>query len=213
MKRRVGLFGGTFDPVHIGHLIVARAAVEHLELERMIWIPSAQPPHKPHGTVTGASERLEMVRLAIAEQAPFELSDCEIRRAGPSYTVQTVREFRANLGEAAELFWLIGADSLQELPSWYQVEQLLPLCRIVTAGRPGWAWDPGVRKLLAGRLGAEAVERLGADILPTPRIEISASQIRQRIGQGLSIRWLVPPAVEQYIQQRGLYRDSGTARG
>lgn len=211
MKRRVGLFGGTFNPIHIGHLIVARAAVEHLELERMLLIPSAQPPHKPQEAVAEAHERLEMVRLAIADEPPLEVSDCEIRRPGPSYTVQTVREFRASLGEGAELFWLIGADSLHELASWYQVEQLVPLCRIVTAARPGWAWDAEARRVLAQRLGAEAIERLGADILPTPRIEISASQIRRRIRQGLSIRWLVPPGVEQYIHQRRLYRAGGAA--
>jgi len=205
MGARVGLFGGTFNPVHVGHLIVARAVLEHLGLERMVLIPSANPPHKSPQAVAGAEDRLAMLRLAIADEPGFDLSACEIERPGPSYTIDTVAAFRREWGDKAELHWLIGSDSLSELASWHRVAELVGMCRIVTAARPGR--EVPDLSALGGRVGERQIQRLRDGILPTPRIDISASEIRRRVRQGRSVRWLVPTAVAQYIDRRGLYRD------
>ncbi|MFQ6048834.1 MAG: nicotinate-nucleotide adenylyltransferase [Phycisphaerae bacterium] len=206
MDTRIGLFGGTFNPIHVGHLIVARAAAEQLHLTKMIFVPSARPPHKPAEALPEPQQRLQMVRLAIAGQELFEASDCELRRGGPSYTIETVAHFRQRFGPQAELFWLIGADSLTELASWHRIEALVEACQIATARRSGW--DAPDLSPLRRRLSNKQIQRLEAAILSTPRIDISASQIRQRIRQGLSIRWLVPEPVEQYIVQHRLYRQA-----
>jgi len=204
MGARVGLFGGTFNPVHIGHLIVARAVFEHLKLERMVLIPSANPPHKGSEGVADAENRLAMLRLAVTDEPGFDISNCEIERPGPSYTIDTVITFRRELGDKAELHWLIGADSLSELASWYRVDELVGMCQIVTAARPGWE-SPDL-SALTERVGEREVGRLRDGILPTPRIDISASEIRRRVRGGQSVRWLVPMAVAQYIDRGGLYR-------
>ncbi len=204
MADRVGLFGGTFDPIHIGHLISARAVAECLRLDQLILIPSAKPPHKHAEAVAEAGDRLEMVRLAIADEQAFELSDCEIRRAGPSYTIETVRHFRDRLAPEVELYWIIGADSLAELSIWHRIAELAELCQIVTACRCGFE-SPDLSPL-TGLLDPQQIKRLEAGLLATPLIDISATQIRRRVSERLSIRWLVPPAVARYIEQRGLYR-------
>jgi len=205
MGVRVGLFGGTFNPVHIGHLIVARAVFEHLKLERMVLIPSANPPHKSLEGVADAEDRLAMLRLAVTDEPGFDISGCEIERPGPSYTIDTIMAFRRELGDRAELHWLIGADSLSELAGWHRVGELVGICRIVTAARPGWE-SPDLSALIE-RVGEREVGRLRDDILPTPRIDLSASEIRRRIREGQSVRWLVPAEVASYIVRRGLYTD------
>jgi len=204
MAGRIGLFGGTFDPIHIGHLISARAVAERLGLDQLILIPSAKPPHKHAEVVAEATDRLEMVRLAIADEQAFELSDCEIRRAGPSYTIETVQQFRDRFGTEVELYWIIGADSLAELSVWHRIAEVAELCQIVTARRCGFE-SPDLSPL-TDLLGPQQIKRLEAGLLSTPLIDISATQIRRRVGKRLSIRWLVPPAVAEYIAQRGLYR-------
>lgn len=199
------LYGGSFNPIHHGHLIAARSAAELLAATRIIFIPCANPPHKSDDDLAPAADRLEMVRLAIAGQAGWEASDCELRRDGPSYTFETVQAFRKTLGPQAVLCWMIGADSLPELASWYRIGELVEICRIVTVARPGWDHpDPGP---LCTRLNPAQIQRLLADVLNTPRIDISATDIRRRVRQGLSIRYLVPDAVADYIRSRGLYRD------
>jgi len=211
MAMRVGLYGGTFDPIHVGHLLVARAVRERLGLDRMVLIPTAQPPHKSPDDLTPAPHRLAMARLAVGDEAGIEVSDCETRRPGPSFTIDTVAQFRADLGRQAEIVWLIGSDSLRELPSWHRVEDLVDACRIVIAIRPGWESPDWM--LLRTRLRADQIERLAAGMLSeTPRIDISATDIRRRAADGLSIRWLVPEAVERYIVEHGLYGAKKGAR-
>ncbi len=203
MAMRVGLYGGSFDPIHVGHLIAARAARERFELDRMILIPCAQPPHKPAGDLTDASHRLAMARLAVEDEPGLEVSDCEVGRAGPSYTIDTVEAFREQLGPTTTLVWLIGADTLGELASWHRVDELVDACQIVIAPRPGWE-SPDVTSL-RGRLRDEQIERLRDGLIDTPRIDVSASDVRRRVARGLSIRWMVPGPVRQYIAQQGLY--------
>ena len=205
MGAGIGLFGGTFNPVHIGHLTIARAVFEHLNLERMVLIPSANPPHKGPLGVADAEDRLAMLRLAVTDEPGFDISSCEIERPGPSYTIDTVITFRRELGDQADLHWLIGADSLSELASWHRVDELVGMCRIVTAARPGW--ESLDLSALAERVGEREVGRLRDGILPTPRIDISASEVRRRVRGGQSVRWLVPTAVAQYIDRLGLYRE------
>jgi nicotinate-nucleotide adenylyltransferase len=201
---KIALFGGSFDPIHHGHLIVARAVAEHLAIERVLLLPSRTPPHKLDIRLADAEHRDAMVRAAITDDPLFECSDFDLTRAGPSYTADTVAHFRETLPEGTELFWLIGADSLLELHTWYQPARIAEVARIVTAVRPGY--EPGALANLNDMLPPEAIARLRADVIETPRIDISATQIRKRVTRGQSIRYLVPAAVEEYIKRQGLYR-------
>ena len=198
------LFGGTFDPIHHGHLIVVRAAAEQLAVAKVVLVPSAAPPHKENEAISAAEDRLTMVRLTVEGDDLFEVSDCELRREGPSYTLETVRSFRETLGAEACLYWLIGYDTIQDLPQWYRVGELMEECTLVTALRPGHEKDDlsGLRTVLS----EEQVMRLGEYVLETPLVEVSATDIRQRVKLGQSIRYLVPAAVEEYISKEGLYR-------
>ncbi len=210
MPARIGLYGGTFDPIHLGHLIVARAVRELLAMERMILIPSARPPHKAAEETTAAAHRLAMTRLAADGEPGMEVSDCEIKRSGPSYTIDTVAEFRRRLGDDVELNWIIGADTLRELATWHRVEELVDACRFVVAARPGSEspdLDP-LREVLRD----EQIDRLRANRVETPLIDISATEIRRRVADGRSIRWLVPESVRAYIHEHRLYRTHVAAR-
>ncbi len=204
MTARLGLFGGTFDPIHFGHLIAARSVAEQLPLDRVLLIPSAAPPHKPPAALTAAPHRLEMVRRAVAADPLFEVSDIELRRAGPSYTIDTVSELRLRLGPDARLFWIVGADSLPELAGWSRVRQLVETVEIIVAARPGW--DAPDLSALRAAVGDAAVETLLQRCLQTPRIEISASEIRTRLAAGRPVRYLLPDAVADYAIQHRLYR-------
>lgn len=208
---RIGLYGGSFDPIHIGHVIVARSVAESLGLDRVIFLPSASPPHKDSSELLSQEHRARMVELAIANEPLFALDDYDLTRKGPTYTVETVAYFKGLFGAGAELAWIIGADSLPELKSWYRVGELVDGCRIVTAARPGWE-TPDL-SILRPELGDEQIERLGRDILDTPRIDVSATDIRRRVLTGRSIRYLVPDAVGDYIQRHGLYQERPRSDG
>lgn len=200
----VALFGGSFNPIHMGHLIAARAVAEHLDIPRVILIPSANPPHKLGNTeLADASDRLEMARRAVAGDPLFEVSDVEVRRHGPSYTILTVEHYREAMPDAGILYWIIGGDSLPDLASWYRIGELADLSRIVTAVRPGYE-SPDLGSLRAV-LRANQIEQLRADILPTPRIDISATEIRRRVRTGKPVRYLVPQSVEEYIRMNAVY--------
>lgn len=203
---RIGLYGGSFDPIHNGHLIIARAAAERLGLDRVIFLPSATPPHKSGERLAEPGHRAEMVRLAIADEPGFAFSDFDMTRSGPSYTIDTVAHFRETLGSSADLHWLIGADSLAELTTWYRVESLVDSCRLVTVARTGG--DPVCWDHLRSKLSALQIERLKEGVLDTPLIEVSSTDIRHRARQGLSIRYLVPDAVERFIGEKRLYQES-----
>ena len=191
--RRIGILGGTFDPVHIGHLILAQEAYIRLHLEKVVFVPAAMPPHKDPKSVTPASHRLRMVELAVAGDPRFEVSDVELKRSGRSYTIDTLR-YMKSLWPEARLFLLIGADNLRELPTWKEYEALFRLSRIVVAHRPG------------AEPGGELMDRV--QFLPIPMVAISASEIRKRVSKGEPVRYLVPPEVERYIEEQGLYRCS-----
>lgn len=198
---RIGVFGGSFDPVHMGHLTIAQDAVEQLELDRLIFVPAAVPPHKQGKTLADARHRLEMLQLATEGNLNFEVSDMEIQRGGVSYTVDTMMQVQAE-HPGAELFFIVGLDSLTILHSWKNVEQLLEMCTIVPFARGGE--DPA---RIAGQiqLSNPWKQRILERMIRIHEIEISASEVRMRLAEGLSIRYLVPPEVEMYIAEHGLY--------
>jgi nicotinate-nucleotide adenylyltransferase len=191
---RLGLFGGTFDPPHVGHLVVAEWARERLELDRVLFIPAGEPPHKSRAAVSPAADRVAMTRLAVKGLPEFEVSTVEIVRDGPSFTIDTVRELAGRPGTRA---WLIvGADSLDDFGTWHEPEAILELAALAVAGRP----KSGSSGRRAWR-GRDRIVWIG-----NPKIEISSSLIRARARAGRSIRTLVPPAVAAYIARRKLYR-------
>ena len=204
MSARIALYGGTFDPIHVGHLITARSVAEQLDVERVIFVPSASPPHKLDVPITPAEHRLEMVRLAIDGEPGFEVSDCEIRRTGPSYTFDTIMNFRRTVSADAMVYWFIGADSLAELASWHRIAELVRQCRIITASRPGFE-QPDL-STLGARLTTDDLASIRDGILTTPRIDVAATEIRRRVGEGVSIRFLVPESVREYVHDRCLYQ-------
>lgn len=189
--RRVGLFGGSFNPVHVAHLVVADAAFEELELDRLFFIPAAQSPFKQGIALAPASLRLRMLRLALAGQSHAEVDDQEIRRGGVSYAIDTVRDY-ARRHPMAELFYLIGADHVPQLSKWRDASALAGLVQFAVIPRPD---EPPV--------AAPAIFRVHR--LRGMPIGVSASQIRGRVAAGLSIRWVVPPGVDEVIRQHRLY--------
>lgn len=206
-KQRIVLFGGTFDPIHNGHLIVAGDVGRQFDADKIVLIPSSNPPHKENANITEAKHRLAMARLAVQDDNFFDVSDCEMCRSGPSYTLDTVRYFRDKYGPDAELYWLIGADTLGELAWWHRICELLSECTVVTAMRGGCqidkaAWD----KLAASSIQPEQITRLREHICQTPLIEISSSDIRRCVAMGLPIRCYVPQAIRDYIVTHSLYQ-------
>ena len=199
---KIGILGGSFNPIHIGHLILAQEALESLGLCEVLFIPCAQPPHKEQSAMADARDRLGMVELAIRNDPRFDASDIEIRRGGVSYTVDTVRDL--SLGHPGkELVFIIGSDTLPELRHWRRIGELLRMCRFAAFARPGSDW----KKLRPGDLGLGDGwgERLLADCREGRLVDVSSSEIRRRIAEGLSIRYLVPEAVEAYIREHHLY--------
>ena len=199
----IGVLGGTFDPVHIGHLIVAEEARLKLGLSKVLFVPAGQPWLKKDRDVTPAVHRVEMVHRAIADNPFFELSTLEVERAGPSYTVDTLTMLGKQLGSRASLFFILGRDTLAELPLWKEPQKVVQLCRLVVPPRLGSRDLKHLEKAIPGLL-----ERIIQ--LDMPVIGISSSEIRQRIAQGLPIRYLVPPAVEKYITEHRMYPVSAT---
>jgi nicotinate-nucleotide adenylyltransferase len=206
--KRIGLIGGTFDPIHNGHLIIAEEVRSVLDLEMMIFIPAGQPPHKAEYSTTAAYHRMAMVQLAIASNDFFVASRIEIDRPGPSYLVDTLHTLHEQLPPEAELVFVLGWDSLLELHSWHDPEGILAqLKHLVAVGRPGYgdkiAYNSDNDKDLAVRLPG-LTQRLR--IVSTPTIGISSTDLRSRVAEGRPIKYQVPEAVEQYIHMHGLYR-------
>ncbi len=197
---KVGLFGGTFDPIHIGHLIVAEEAREQARLDRVVFVPSGIPPHKRSESVSPGSVRLEMTRLATQGNPKFEVSDFEVSRNEASFTIQTVRYFSKELGSDAELFLIVGADSILEVAAWKDPKELLSECRPIVVSRPGFALS-GVEPWVRDRV-------LFIEGVP---FGVSSTDIRVRVASGRSIRYLVPPPVLAYIVEHRLYTPASPA--
>ena len=206
-KKKIALFGGTFDPIHIGHTTVAAAAAKHISAEKIIFIPAKCSPLK--GTLPKASDkdRLKMIEMAIMEDKIFAVSDYELKRPQPSYTLETVRQFQINFGNEVSLYWLIGADSIDDLPYWYGIIELIDECNLCAMYRAGCK-RPDFAKFKAV-WGAERIEKLQQNIIQTPIIDISSTEIRNRLSKGLDVSAMLHPPVAEYIRKNGLYQ-SGT---
>ena len=196
----IGVLGGTFDPIHLGHLVVAEEVTAHLNLAGVLFMPAGQPWLKAGTNISAAEHRVQMVRLAISGKPGLRLSTMEVERAGPSYAADTIRALKGRLGDGDELFFILGWDNLIDLPRWHQPAQLISMCRLVAVPRVGSPL-PDLGSLETKIPGL--LERVV--MLDKPEIDISASVIRERVSQGLSIEHLVPKPVEKYIKEHGLY--------
>jgi nicotinate-nucleotide adenylyltransferase len=204
MAERIVLLGGTFDPVHHGHLIVARAIAEARGLTRITLMPTGTPPHK-EASRTAGRHRLEMLRLAVADDPLFDVTDWEIRRKGRSYTIQTVRMLQAE-DPGRRVTLIIGGDMLADLPNWRQADELLEKADFLIAHRPGW--DSRMEEVfgtLRDRFGAPRAAELRDGLVETPRIDISSTEIRRRWGAGKPVRYLTPYPVITYAFDNRLY--------
>lgn len=205
LRGALGVFGGTFDPIHVAHLAVAEAARDAVDLERVLFIPAGEPPHKAGRPITPAEHRFAMVAAAIAGNDRFAISRIELDRRGPSYTVDTLRDLRAmrlDAGESTELALVLSAEAFVELPTWHDPVGVLELAAIVVAPREGY---PDAAPDFLDRHFPGVVTR--AVFLDGPRLRLSASEIRGRASVGRSVRYLVPDAVAAYIGDHALYQD------
>jgi nicotinate-nucleotide adenylyltransferase len=199
---RVGILGGTFNPPHIGHLVCAQEAYREFELDRVLLIPARIPPHKPVEHEPGPHHRLELCRVAVADDERFEVSDLELRRDGPSFTVDTLKELNTEAPNN-ELFLIVGGDIAAGLPRWREPERVLDLATLSIAKRRGTARS-SIDKALGGLRGGDR-----ARFFDMPRIGVSSTMVRRRVRSGQPIRYLVPDAVRAYIERHGLYLNEG----
>ena len=203
MGKRIILFGGTFDPIHSGHIKVAEYAMTHVCAQIIVYVPTRRSPHKDCLPTASGKQRIDMVKLAIQGKRGFEVSDCELKRDEPSYTIDTVRDFRAKYSEKAKLYWLVGADAVVELAKWYQIDQLVDECELSVMCRGGL--DRPDFSSLTDRLGLERVEKLRKNVIPTPLIRISSTEIRQKLARGEDVSKMLDEKVFAYIKSKGLY--------
>jgi nicotinate-nucleotide adenylyltransferase len=202
LRGATGVFGGTFDPIHYAHLAVAEAAREAFDLRRVLFIPAAQPPHKPDRSIAAAEHRFAMVQVAIAGNDGFEISRIELDRGGPSYTVETLASLQ-EADPADRLALILSAESFAELPTWHEPERILALAEAIIVA-PRFGYDEVDAGFLARQFPTSTAE---AVLLDGPRVRLSASEIRERAAAGRSVRYLVPDAVAAYIGDHGLYQD------
>ena len=197
---RVGVLGGTFDPIHLGHLKIAEEVRLKLDLERVLFIPTGQPRLRTDKYLSPVADRLRMVELATSDNPYFQVCDNETRRGGPTYTVDTLIELRGSLGTDASLYFIVGVDILRRFHDWKEPERVLELCNVVVVTRPGHEDFDWPAWLVTFPQAADRLTRLD-----TTMIDISGTEIRRRSGQGKSVRKLVPASVAEYIQERNLY--------
>ena len=223
--KRIGIFGGTFDPPHLGHLILAEGIRETFDLEEIHFMPCHEPPHKDRADLTDARHRFAMVVAATLHNLAFVASAVEVNRPGKSFSIDTVRALREDMGEGDETIFVTGLDAFVEIETWKEYEQFLDLCHVVVVSRPGhgfeeiqqlpdWIHDRVVD--LRDNPGNPADHFSGKDckifLADTVHIDISSTDIRERFHRGKSIRYKVPAEVERYIRANGLYRPSGAAQ-
>lgn len=199
MRQGLGIMGGTFDPIHLGHLVAAEEARVRFSLSGVVFVPNRLPPHKKGYEVTPAEQRYDMVRLATASNPAFETSRIELDRPGPSYTIDTLDAVRREVGADVPLFFITGADAVRELLTWRSPKEIVQRCRLIAVTRPGS--DLG---RLAEALGPELMGAI--EVLDMPGLDISSTELRRRAAAGASLRYLTPQPVVRYIEVYGLYR-------
>jgi len=192
---KIGLFGGTFNPVHTGHLIIAEMVRGHYNLDKVIFIPAKIQPQKGTKGVAGADHRINMINYAIKGNPDFSSSDIELKRVGPSYTIDTLTILKKNFGDAASFYFIIGADAFAEIDLWKNYREIACLCRLIVVSREGSAVDPGKLKLFEERISEMKIKGIG----------ISSTDIRARLKAGRTVRYLLPAKVMEYIVKNGLY--------
>ncbi len=198
-KTPIGVFGGTFDPPHYGHLVIAEEARARLGLRRVIFLPAGKPPHKPDRVISPVAHRLAMVLLAIAGNPGFRLSRLDVDRPGPCFTAELLEMLQAELGPTADLHFIVGMDSLGDFLTWHEPARVLRAARLVAATRPGYTCDLSeMEDAIPG-----ATSRI--ILLEAPALEISSTELQARVRAGLPIRYQAPEAVARYIRQHGLY--------
>ncbi len=197
---KLGIMGGTFDPIHLGHLATAETVREIFALDEIIFIPAARPPHKLDKDISDEYSRLTMTLLATQSNEFFRVSDMEIKRKGLSYTLDTMNELYETFGRSTELFFIIGADSLADLSKWHAARELVAKCHFIATTRQGVDVDFSAVEKFFGAAATEHIHRV-----TTPGLEISSTAIRERVRLGRSIKYLVPEVVEEFILREGLY--------
>jgi nicotinate-nucleotide adenylyltransferase len=201
---RIGVFGGSFDPVHYGHLLLAECCREQCGLDQVWFMPAAVPPHKKDRAMAPGTARIEMLELAIAGHPAFSVSRYEVDRGGVNYTVETLAHLHQE-SPGSELFFLLGADMLYDLPHWREAGKVCDLATVVVVGRPGMG--PLTLDFLRAVTTSERIEAIRGQQVEMPEIGISSTELRRRIAQGRSIRYQTPAAVAEFIGSRGLYRE------
>ena len=201
---KIGVMGGTFDPIHIGHLVIAEEGRARFGLEKVVFVPSARPPHKTNTPHAQARDRMRMVELAIQANPALDVSDIEVRREGLSYTIDTLRSMRSLYGVETELFFIAGADAILEILTWKDPEALFAESRFLVANRPGYTLEKLVDALPElNSNGQRAIENVL--LMDIPALAISSTDIRERVNEGRPFRYMVPEQVWAYIQEKGLY--------
>jgi nicotinate-nucleotide adenylyltransferase len=204
--RRIVLFGGTFDPVHLGHTTVAEAAAQQLAAEKVIFVPAKVSPLKGFLPFASDEDRLRMLERALAGKARCAVSDCELHRAAPSYTLDTVGYFQQQYGPQTSLHWLVGADGVGDLVHWYKIRELIDACHLTAMRRPGYP-APDFRRF-EPQWGPQRVAKLQQDVIETPLVNISSTEVRRRLAAGEDVSGMLHPDVLSYIRARQLYREA-----
>jgi len=202
-NKKIALFGGTFDPIHIGHTKVAKAAVKKIGAQALIYIPAKRSALKTKPQASD-QDRLNMIKLAIKDVEHFHVSDCELKRSAPSFTLETVRELKKRLGRNPDIYWLLGADTVRELPRWFGILDLIDECNLTCMYRAGF--DPPDFSQYEALFGRQRVEKLEKNIIKTPLVNISSTEVRQRCADDIDISGLVHPDVAEYIHRHSLYQ-------
>ena len=197
--QRIGIMGGTFDPIHYGHLLMAEEARQAFALDQVVFVPNGRPAHKKAYLVTSSEDRFAMTLLATESNPYFTCSRIELDRPGPSYTIDTLRAYRALHPDLDALYFITGADAVLEILSWHEYDKLADECRFIAVTRPGFVLDR-----LEEMLDADFLHQIS--FLSIPGLEISSTDLRRRVREGRSVKYLIPEAVEGYIEQNGLYR-------
>lgn len=203
-ERKIALFGGTFDPIHLGHTTVAADALEHIGAEKIIFVPAKRSPLKGFLPRASDSHRFKMISLAIAGVKNFQVSDYELKSSAPSYTLATIRKFQADYGSDTSIHWLIGADAVDDLTYWYKINELIDACNLTTMYRAGCEVPDFSR--FEEVWGRERIEKLQRNIIQTPLVDISSTEIRNRIAKNADFTKMVHPAVADYIRKNCLYQ-------
>ena len=198
---RIGVLGGTFDPIHLGHLVVGEEARDRLGLDRLVFMPAGSPRLKEHAPLASAVQRLEMVRLAVGDGDGSEISSQEVVREGSTYTVDTIAELRQQYAESDQIYFMVGMDALEQFDRWKEPDRLLGMCNLVVVNRVGHQ-----RVDVNDFVGRFPQAGPGLTLLTVPRLEISSTDIRNRVRDGRSIKYLTPEPVVDYIEREGLYR-------